>query len=201
MLKHLTLAALLATSVVPLAHAQERDDEDSYRMERPDRDRDRDRDKDRDRDRDRDRDEDRADRRDDRPEPSPRDMRYGDRWARADEPGPRPGGPRDMMDMGPRGMGPRGDGPRRGPPPAPPMPMAGFSIDLGEGRSLDVRCGDEPIADCIEAAQPIISAMRGETAGTEVPPPPRSLVTPPESGATPPPPPTGDAAPTPPPAN
>jgi len=161
MLKHLTLAALLASAVLPVAaHAQE--DDDGPRVERRDRDEDRDRDRDRDRDemRDGDREPEARDR---------RDMRHGDRWARSDE---RPG---------PRARGPEG---RRGPP--PPPPMAGFTIDMGPGRTVEVRCGDEAIAECVEAAQPILDALN--TAGpsaAQVPPPPASLVEP-APGGTPP---------------
>jgi hypothetical protein len=37
--------------------------------------------------------------------------------------------------------------------------QAGFEIRMGEGRSLRVRCGGEPIRACIEAAEPVIDRI------------------------------------------
>jgi len=180
MLKHLSLAAILLASAAPMAaHAQDSGDYDTDRYERP------------------------ADR-EDGPPPRPerraerdddsrmRDMRHGDRWARnsdEDRDGPR----RPDMDRGdrPGPRGPHGPEGRRGPP---PPPKAGFEIRLGEGRAIRVDCGDERIADCVDAAQPVLDAMArlpGMESGDRVPPPPRSLV----DGDTPPPPPAGEATP------
>ncbi|WP_062212547.1 hypothetical protein [Aureimonas sp. AU12] len=195
MLRQLSLAAILLATAAPLAHAQDANDYDGDRYERP------------------------ADR-EDGPPPRPemrerkdddrgdenrmRDVRHGDRWARSDadeRPDPRKDDrDRDRGDRpGPRG--PHGPEGRRGPP--PPPPKAGFEIRLGEGRAIRVDCGDEMIADCVDASQPILDAvakmvgpagLAGE--GDRVPPPPRSLV----DGATPPAPAAGADAPTPPPA-
>ncbi|WP_182085501.1 hypothetical protein [Aureimonas sp. ME7] len=193
MLRPLTLAAVLLAAAAPMAHAQDSyDDNGGDRYERQ-------------------AETDGAN--DDRPPPPERDVRRGDRWAqeRYDDRGPRdearaderkPDRDREARrddDRGPRPGGWRRGGPglHRGPPPPPP-PRAGFEIRLGPGQSIRVDCGDEDIAQCVDAAKPIIDAARdlarGEP-GRQVPPPPADLVKPADA----PPPPAGDAPP--PPAN
>lgn len=61
-----------------------------------------------------------------------------------------------LMDHPPMGMR-RGRG-------GPHHRAAGsFELRIGEGRSLRVRCGDEPIQACIDAAVPLIDRMSGMT--------------------------------------
>jgi hypothetical protein len=57
-----------------------------------------------------------------------------------------------MGDNGPdgrMGMGPQGG----------MMLGKGFHIALGNGQRLDINCGDEPMKQCIDSAQPLIDAL------------------------------------------
>lgn len=187
MLKPFTLALALATAMVPLAHAQGQDDES--RTEQSDRSYNDDASSAGDQDADQDRQDDW------RPSPSERDMRHGDRWMRDDRGGRAERHHRDRLR--PREMADRRGpmGPRHGPP---PPPHAGFRIEMGRHMAVEIACGDENIADCVDAAKPILDAMKdmhpprrpdgsrgaGPDAGRPVPPPPADLVEP--SGNTPP---------------
>ncbi|WP_061931682.1 hypothetical protein [Aureimonas sp. AU22] len=214
MLKPLTLVAIMMATTAPMAHAQDSDDNgdryesvdrgdergdppmrdmrrgDRWAMDREERADDRgpaDRDDDRDRGKDEDRKMDR-----DRAEMRDRDRDRGPRW--------------DRDDRGPRLHGRGGPDWRRGPP--PPPPRAGFEINLGEGKTVRVECGDEAFARCIDAAKPVLDSARdmvreGPVAAngadrpvTRVPPPPADLVTPPDGGPDAPPP-AGDTPPAP----
>lgn len=175
MIRRLTLATLLLAAAAPVAlippaFAQEDRDDDRDRDEDRERDRDRDRDDDRERDRDRDRDERRGDREERRMEREERREMRGERMY--------PGGPHHRGMHG--RMGPAG---------------ASFRIEMGEGRSIVVRCGSEPLVACVEAATPLLDMVEGAGAPMapigagrdgELPPPPASLA---PSGETPPPPP------------
>lgn len=122
----------------PRAEDRDRDrDRDEDRDRDRDEDRDRDRDRDRDEDRDRDRDEDRRDRDRDRDEREARGERHG---AHDREHAERRGPPH----------GPGGHGREAG---------ASFRLILGPAGSLTVRCGEEALRPCVEAARPLIEAM------------------------------------------
>ena len=202
MLKPLTLAAVLLAAAAPMAHAQEDGPDRGDRYERDMRS-----------------DDDMPPYRQRADEDRSRDMRHGDRWARMNYEDDDRDGDRDKdrdreerkdkdrkrdrdhdRDRGPKGER-RGPDGHRGPPP-PPAPRAGFEIDMGPGQTLRVTCGDESLADCMEAAKPILDAFaqKAGDAGARVPPPPQNLVngdappppaatSPATGGATPPPPP------------
>ena len=52
----------------------------------------------------------------------------------------------------------------------------GFGIMVGPGHGLRINCGDEPMKDCIAAAQPLIDAL-GKL-DFKMPPPPAGAVAP-----------------------
>ncbi len=56
------------------------------------------------------------------------------------------------------------------------MDGKGFDIKVGLGHGLHVTCGNEPIKDCIAAAQPLIDAL-GKV-DFKMPPPPAGAVPP-----------------------
>lgn len=61
----------------------------------------------------------------------------------AGKPGKPPRGPHGGM-MGMMGMMP------------PPPPMPGISVKMGQGQSIDIRCGDTDFTACLQAAMPVI---------------------------------------------
>lgn len=73
--------------------------------------------------------------------------------------------------MGPMSEGRSADMPMDHPPMGMRMGRGGphhraagsFELRMGEGRSLRVRCGDEPIQACIDAATPLIDRLSGMT--------------------------------------
>ncbi|WP_188410838.1 hypothetical protein [Agaricicola taiwanensis] len=71
----------------------------------------------------------------------------------------------------------------------------GFALRLGPGIGLRIRCGDEPVKACVDAAVPLIDRMaevaKGTTSSPPPPPPRHSRPLPPPHGerASPPPPP------------
>ena len=74
-----------------------------------------------------------------------------------------PGGPGEMRDRA-RGDGRhemRRYGPRDRGPHGPRAQMKGFDLRLGEGVRLRVSCGDETIAECVDAAGPLLDAIAG----------------------------------------
>ena len=58
-------------------------------------------------------------------------------------------------------------GPDMGGPGGPRGPMMGkgFGLMLGNGQGLHVNCGNEPMKQCIEAAQPLIEALNKANPG------------------------------------
>ncbi len=72
-------------------------------------------------------------------------------------PPPAPPAPaeQNMPDMGP-GTTPPPPGPRHH---EPKQPDTGFDIRMGDDMGLKVECGDQPLAECITAAQPLIDRL------------------------------------------
>ena len=85
-------------------------------------------------------------------------------------PPPPPGVQVDGQDDGPNGdQGPgwRKHGKHRGMGPMMDMMRGkGFGIMAGRGHALRVNCGEEPIKECIAAAQPLIDAFNKVEATT-----------------------------------
>jgi hypothetical protein len=62
---------------------------------------------------------------------------------------------------GKRGGHHRGDHMRGGPGGGPGMHMQGkgFGLMVGPGHGLHINCGEEPMKECVAAAQPLIDAL------------------------------------------
>lgn len=74
----------------------------------------------------------------------------------APPPPPPAGTGQPAPDMGPGTTPPPPPGPRHhGPKPV----ETGFDIRMGDDNGLKVECGDQPLAECIAAAQPLIDRL------------------------------------------
>lgn len=79
------------------------------------------------------------------------------------------GTPPGMDEPDAKGRPPRPEGRNR---PGPMREGASFDLRLGRGMGLRVDCGPQPIAACINAAQPLIDQMKAMPDAPPPPPPP-----------------------------